>query len=107
MGMDGPFDLVCFHCQQAVEKFMKGLLAFNEIDFPFTHDLGLLAPLFVKLDATLVLTTPEVLKLSDYAVKLRYDGRFRPDIREASFAVEVATRVCDMIAARLPADLDK
>jgi len=32
----------CFHAQQCAEKYMKALLAFKEIRFPFTHDLNAL-----------------------------------------------------------------
>ena len=35
---------IAFHCQQAVEKYLKALLVSLRIEFPKTHDLeGLLA----------------------------------------------------------------
>src|SRR4030067_3763903 len=34
-----PCDTVCFHAQQCAEKYLKGFLAFYEIDFPKTHSL--------------------------------------------------------------------
>lgn len=34
-----PFDTVCFHAQQCVEKYLKALLSLHGIDFPKTHDL--------------------------------------------------------------------
>jgi HEPN domain-containing protein len=33
------FDTIAFHCQQAVEKYLKALLVFYEIDFLRSHDL--------------------------------------------------------------------
>jgi len=36
------WDAVCFHAQQAVEKYLKGLLQQNEITFSKTHDLSVL-----------------------------------------------------------------
>ena len=33
------FDTIAFHCQQAVEKYLKALLIFFQIDFIRTHDL--------------------------------------------------------------------
>ena len=30
---------ICFHAQQAVEKFLKAFLVYHEIDFPKSHDL--------------------------------------------------------------------
>jgi len=35
-------DLVCFHCQQSAEKYLKSLLIFKKTPFPKTHDLLLL-----------------------------------------------------------------
>ena len=36
---DCPFDTVCFHCQQAAEKYLKCLLTWLNIQSPRTHDL--------------------------------------------------------------------
>ncbi|MGB9610524.1 MAG: HEPN domain-containing protein [Bryobacteraceae bacterium] len=30
---------ICFHAQQAAEKALKAVLLFQEMEFPFTHDL--------------------------------------------------------------------
>lgn len=34
-----PVSVVCFHCQQGAEKYLKGLLVFRNIDFRKSHDL--------------------------------------------------------------------
>lgn len=39
MPSDCPTDTVCFHCQQAGEKYLKALLALHQVEFPRTHDL--------------------------------------------------------------------
>ena len=33
---------ICFHAQQAAEKFLKAFLAYHDIDFPRTHDIDFL-----------------------------------------------------------------
>ncbi len=38
-------DTVCFHCQQASEKYLKAYLAELDIEFPKTHKLGMLLDL--------------------------------------------------------------
>ncbi len=38
-------DGVCFHTQQAIEKFFKAYLISNEIEFPKTHNLEILQEL--------------------------------------------------------------
>lgn len=37
--------IVAFHAEQTVEKVLKAVLASRDIEFPFTHDLGLLEEL--------------------------------------------------------------
>src|SRR5688500_3894812 len=37
--------IVGFHCQQAVERALKAVLAARGADFPYTHDVGLLIQL--------------------------------------------------------------
>jgi len=33
-------DVICFHCQQAVEKYLKAFLIHHGVDFGRTHDVG-------------------------------------------------------------------
>ena len=33
---------ICFHAQQAVEKYLKAFLAYHNVDFPRTHDVDFL-----------------------------------------------------------------
>jgi HEPN domain-containing protein len=39
------YETIAFHCQQAVEKWLKVFLIKNDKDFPRTHDLSLLISL--------------------------------------------------------------
>lgn len=34
-----PIEIICYHCQQSAEKFIKGFLAYNEAEIIKTHDL--------------------------------------------------------------------
>jgi HEPN domain-containing protein len=46
-----PTEIVCFHCQQAAEKYLKSFLAYNDQEPPKIHDLVELAKLCGKIDA--------------------------------------------------------
>jgi HEPN domain-containing protein len=39
---DCPTEVVCFHAQQCVEKYLKALLVARDIEFSKTHDIGAL-----------------------------------------------------------------
>src|SRR5271157_2478823 len=66
-----PFDAVCFHCQQAAEKYLKCLLTYLGIQAPRTHDLKALAAL-IPPEQSFPLRVEELAELNPYAVAVRY-----------------------------------
>lgn len=66
-------ETVGFHAQQAVEKCLKAVLAFNSIPFRKTHDLQELMDLLVDNKKTLPPNADKLDSLNPYAVLLRYD----------------------------------
>ena len=89
----GPYDTACFHCQQAVEKYCKAVLCLRGRIPIRTHDLGQIIVAVEQLEPSLKLARPEVLALTGYAVRLRYDSDFWPTQEKASEAVTVAEKV--------------
>ncbi|MBI4769435.1 MAG: HEPN domain-containing protein [Chloroflexi bacterium] len=104
LGASGPTDIVCFHAQQCVEKYIKALLVNHGLDFPRTHNLTMLAsrlPAGARPD----LTPEELLQLTDYATVTRYPGDYeRISLTEARNAVKTARRVRTQIRKRLPGE---
>lgn len=89
---DGPYDTACFHAQQAVEKYLKGLLAWRERPIPRTHDLEELQRLCVEDEPMPDLSSLDLTELTAYAVELRYDAEFWPPQSTAGEAVAVLNR---------------
>lgn len=102
LGKDCPTDTVCFHAQQCIEKYYKGLLTQHLIDFPKTHDLNALARLMS--DPLLpMLTDEQRRRLTEYATVLRYPGDYqRITLAEARQAVALSRRVRSQIRKLLP-----
>lgn len=99
---EGLADIVCFHCQQCVEKYLKGILVLHEIAFPRTHDLRVLLELACR-NTELDLVPEQVLPLNRYSIEGRYPGDWDPITQtEATNAVEMARRIRDKIRALLP-----
>lgn len=48
-----PSDEICFHCQQAIEKYLKGLLSEHSLSIQKTHDLSILLQQLLPVDPTL------------------------------------------------------
>jgi HEPN domain-containing protein len=98
---DGPYDTACFHAQQAVEKYLKGLLAFRGQPFYSTHNLEELQHLGEALPAW-PLAGLDLAELSSYAVEVRYDFEFWPDHQTAQEALELAREVRKRVLAVVP-----
>ena len=101
LGADSPTDTVCFHAPQCVEKYLKAALVVCDVAFSKTHDLrelvGLLPPA----------TRPgfpvdEQLRLTKYAVALRYPSYPSVPLSEARKAVAIARQVRREIRRMLP-----
>ena len=89
---------VCFHSQQAAEKYLKAFLTYHQVEFPKTHDidelLDLIAPKASKLSESL----RDVIVLTNYGVDVRYPGDF-PDVSDsdAQQAIRMAEKVRKLI----------
>jgi HEPN domain-containing protein len=101
----GPYDTGCFHCQQAVEKYIKAALT-NRGEIPHrTHDLGILIAKLATVEPSLRLARPDVTALTDYAVQLRYEADFWPPQTELANALTVARQVRTEILAIIPPNM--
>jgi HEPN domain-containing protein len=100
----GPYDTACFHAQQAVEKVLKGFLAFHELAIPRTHDLEELQRLCLGACGLQDIGDLDLTQLTDYAVLTRYDFEFWPDRATAAEAVTVAEQVRRAVLDALPRD---
>jgi HEPN domain-containing protein len=84
--------LVCFHCQQAVEKYLKAYLYELGASVPKTHDLDGLLVLLLPHDPTLKPLRRAVDSLTTYAVEYRYPIA-RASVQQMRSALRVAERV--------------
>lgn len=65
--------IVGFHAQQAVEKWLKAVLAARGVGFERTHDLDRLIELVESDGLVLPVAIDQLSVLSEYAVPFRYD----------------------------------
>jgi HEPN domain-containing protein len=102
LGKQCPTDVVCFHAEQCVEKYLKALLVNHGHDVPKTHSISLLLSLLLA-NARPDLTPEEQQRLTDYATVARYPGDYEAiPLAEARGAVKIARRVRRQIRRRLP-----
>ena len=95
-------DAVCFHCQQAAEKYLKAYLVFLNIGFERKHNLSYLLDLINERQPV-----PEVIydladKLEDYAVETRYpDDWLEIPLDEAQEAFQIAKNIKEFVLKKM------
>jgi HEPN domain-containing protein len=93
---------ICFHCQQAAEKYLKAFLVHRQIYFTKTHKIMELLELCGTVDSLFRETLQSADDLTDYAVEVRYpDIWLEPTIAEAREALEIARKVKRFVLDRL------
>ena len=92
-----------FHCQQAVEKALKGFLTAHDRPFRKTHDLDEVGRACEEIDPALRDVLVPARDLSVFAWLFRYPMDVEsPSREEAVQALALARRVVDAVLSRLP-----
>jgi HEPN domain-containing protein len=93
-------EAICFHSQQAVEKFLKAYLVTKNVEFGKTHNLKFLLDLCIKEDKEF--EKVNIGNLSFYAVEIRYPDEFIiPSIDEAKECVKIAKEVKEFVLKKI------
>ena len=93
-------DAICFHSQQAVEKYLKAYMVFKKLDFDKTHNLEYLVERCLEKDKDF--SQINVGDLSFYAVEARYpDDFYIPTEKEARECLGIARKVKEFIFRKL------
>lgn len=93
-------DLVCYHCQQSAEKYLKAFLITQGMESPRIHDLVQLLNVCVLYDGTLAKYMSLVQVLNPYSVLIRYPG-LSATVAEAKDAVQAVRRLRLVLRRRL------
>jgi HEPN domain-containing protein len=93
---------ICFHCQQAAEKYLKAFLVHHQIYFTKTHKIIELLESCTTVDASFRDELQDADNLTDYAVEIRYpDIWLEPTLAETKEAFQTAQKVKEFVLERL------
>ena len=95
-----PIEIICYHCQQAAEKLLKGYLVLNDHEVIKTHDLVILNNLCFEYDNEFTELNDECLRLTDYSVNVRYPYPFDLNEHDMNLALKDAQKVSDFVLAK-------
>lgn len=81
-----PLEIICYHCEQAAEKVLKGYLIHQDIEPPRTHDLRLLCKMCLNIDVAFDEISQACINLTPFGVHPRYPFEieiFETDMQKA------------------------
>ena len=96
-----PIEIICYHCQQASEKYLKGFLAAQGHKIVKTHDLILLNGLCCKYETEFKTIEEECLRLTDYGVHIRYPYPIDLNIDDLKLAIKDAEKIKGFVLRKL------
>ena len=99
-------NIVTFHCQQAIEKYLKAYLIENEVSLIKTHDLVKLNDLINEIK-NLGIDENKLLIINEVYIETRYPGEFGllpggiPTYEQAKEFIEYAEEIKSVISNAL------
>jgi HEPN domain-containing protein len=100
-------DIICFHAQQAAEKYLKAYLVWRDIEFPRTHALEDLVLLAGATEPDFLPLKDEASVLTPYAVEARYPEFEVPSLNDAEEAVSIAEKIQAFVLQKLPEEVKR
>ena len=96
-----PLEIICYHCQQSAEKFLKAYLIFQRIAPKRTHDLEELFKECIKFDESFLSIEEECSNLTDFAVNTRYPYELELTLEDTKNAIKDAEKIKEYILSKI------
>ena len=94
-------DSICFHSQQAVEKYLKSYLVAIQQPYKYTHNITEILGNCIHVEKDFK-SLEYALILNQYSVEIRYpDDFYIPDISEARNAYDIAVKVREFVLKKI------
>ena len=92
-----PFEVICFHAQQAAEKMLKCFLVSKDVEVPKTHDMRKLCEMCIQFDASFDEIFEPAVLLTRYGVIPRYPAELNLIIQDSESAIRDAEKVVSFV----------
>jgi HEPN domain-containing protein len=97
-----PLEIICYHCQQAAEKYLKGYLVLQGMNPPKIHDLNELLKLCSCISAVFQDIADECSDLTAYGIQPRYPMELMLEEQDMRQALSSAKAVRDCLLKLAP-----
>jgi HEPN domain-containing protein len=88
-----PYEIICYHCAQAAEKYLKGYLTFKDIIPKKTHDLVFLYNLCVEKDGEFQSIKIICEFLNRFANDIRYPHKYEVNENGVNFSIDAVEKI--------------
>lgn len=95
------FRNICYHCEQAAEKALKGFLTLHEVNFRHTHDLVQLCMSCMEIDPSYQEIAEGCSVLTGYGTQMRYPSGIDVDETETREALAICEAIIGFIEQSL------
>ncbi len=92
-----PVEIICYHCQQSAEKFLKGFLVLHDINPPKIHDLDELCKLCIEIEIEFQDIIDQCSDLTAYGIQPRYPAEINLEEQDLQQALKSAETIRDFI----------
>jgi HEPN domain-containing protein len=97
-----PLEIVCYHCQQAIEKYLKGFVVFQGDDPPHIHELKELRKLCENYRPEFAEISERCNTTTKYATQPRYPYEIQIDEAMMKQALHDASEVRNFMQKMIP-----
>ena len=86
-------EIICYHCAQAVEKYLKGYLEYKDIVPEKTHNLSYLVSICIEQDNHFINIKTECDFLNKFANDIRYPHRYETKDDDVNFCINAVKQI--------------
>ena len=86
-------EIICYHCAQAVEKYLKAFIVYNGIIPKKTHDLLYLRDLCEQFDNNFKELLAECTYLNKFSNDIRYPNKHQTNESDVKIAIKYTKKV--------------
>jgi HEPN domain-containing protein len=88
-----PREIICYHCAQAMEKYLKGYLIWQNIVPQKTHDLVFLNSLCIEKDNEFQAIKSECNFLNRFVNDIRYPHKYEVSENDVNFSIHAVEKI--------------
>jgi HEPN domain-containing protein len=87
------YEIICYHCAQAVEKYLKGYLSYHDIIPQKNHNLLLLNEICIETDSAFENIRTECSLLNRFTNEIRYPHRIEINEEDVNYSLVAVEKI--------------